>query len=326
MTNPDKNAYATYATYAQALAATEKAVTASLTKAPRIVRDYTGYLSGARGKQIRAVSLLACAQAADGSVPADAVAFAAAVELLHLATLIHDDVMDDADLRRGQTTLQKKFGRRMAVIIGDYLLAAALRTAAGIESRDAYLALALPDYVGRICMGELRQQINNYNFSLSVAAYLKIIGGKTAALFEATFYAGAVLAEVDKRILRRYARFGRYVGMIFQLVDDCADFEENRQSAGKPVQSDYEQGVITLPLICALQEDECFLMRAKDGQVTREELNRQVDVCGGTRTTRQVAGRYYDKAQALLEVISPFSEKRDRLQDILERAYHGLKK
>lgn len=162
--------------------------------------------------------------------------------MLHLATLVHDDVIDDADLRRGIPTLQRMYGRRTAVICGDYLLAASLRLAAQVGDRERYLDLRLPDYVGRICLGELGQHLNNGNLELTAYRYLKIIGGKTAALFEAAFYAGALFFTEEERLIRRYARLGRQIGMIFQLTDDCIDFESDEATAKKPVRSDYEQG------------------------------------------------------------------------------------
>lgn len=242
---------------------------------------------------IRAAALLACAQGEDGGIPADAAELAAAVEMLHLATLVHDDVIDDADLRRGIPTLQRMYGRRTAVICGDYLLAASLRLAAQVGDRERYLDLRLPDYVGRICLGELGQHLNNGNLELTAYRYLKIIGGKTAALFEAAFYAGALFFTEEERLIRRYARLGRQIGMIFQLTDDCIDFESDEATAKKPVRSDYEQGVVTLPLIRAFEQDPAFLERARRGKLARAEVDERV------RASRR-AGRRSPAFQTLL--------------------------
>ena len=241
-----------------------------------------GALAGARGKMIRAAALLACAQGEDGGIPADAAELAAAVEMLHLATLVHDDVIDDADLRRGIPTLQRMYGRRTAVICGDYLLAASLRLAAQVGDRERYLDLRLPDYVGRICLGELGQHLNNGNLELTAYRYLKIIGGKTAALFEAAFYAGALFFTEEERLIRRYARLGRQIGMIFQLTDDCIDFESDEATAKKPVRSDYEQGVVTLPLIRAFEQDPAFLERARRGKLAPRWTNGSARAAGST--------------------------------------------
>ena len=125
--------------------------------------------------------------------------------------------------------------------------------------------------MSRICLGELNQHINNGNIDLSVHQYLRIISGKTAALFEASFFAGAVLAEKDQKEIKQYRKIGRYIGMIFQLTDDCMDFEETEQKAQKPVQSDYEQDVITLPLIYAFKHLAGLKDRARENALTRSE-------------------------------------------------------
>ena len=134
----------------------------------------------------------------DDLITPDAVKLSAAVEIMHLATLVHDDVIDNAELRRGELSLQKKYGRRTAVICGDYLLCMALKTASLIEDREEYVKRSFPDYMSKVCLGELNQHINNGNFDLSVYRYLKIIAGKTAALFEAFFHAGAVLSVKEE--------------------------------------------------------------------------------------------------------------------------------
>ena len=113
-----------------------------------------------------------------GTVHPNAVTAAVAIEILHLASLVHDDIIDNADLRRGDVTLQKKYGKRTAVICGDYLLSIALRMMANIPNKKDYLDLEMPDYVGRLCLGELEQHINNFNINLTIYRYLKIISRK----------------------------------------------------------------------------------------------------------------------------------------------------
>lgn len=307
-----------------ALAETRGTVDQTLTGAPALLRPYTSHLAGAHGKMLRALGLLIYAQDEGGTVPGDGVLFAAAVELLHLATLVHDDVIDDADTRRGIPTLQRKCGRRAAVICGDYLLSAALRMAASAEDKERYLKLELPDYMGRVCAGELLQEQNNRNLDLSVGRYLRIIRGKTAALFEGAYYAGAVLCTDVPGRMHAYARLGRYVGMIFQLLDDCIDYEADEVLAKKPVQSDYEQGVITLPLIHALAGDSGLKARAAARELGRGEVARAVRSSGGVAYTRWFAGRYYDRAKTTLDGLDLGQNKREQLTHLLDRAYGGL--
>lgn len=296
-----------------------------LSTAPFVVREYTAHLTLSQGKFIRAHTLLACAMGEDNMVRADAVSLAASIELLHLASLVHDDVIDDAGTRRGVITLQKKYGKRTAVICGDYLLCAALKTAAADKQPSDYPAVDVTAYMSRLCLGELQQHVNNGNLHLSMTRYLKIIAGKTAALFEASSFGGGVLCEKDERLLGRYRRFGHYLGMIFQLTDDCNDFEISESLAQKPVQSDFEQGVITLPLIYTLRQEDGLADRLSKG-LSREEMNRSVYRAGGLSFTHMVSGRYYHKALAVLDTLPMTDYKRQRLTAILDKAYHGVQR
>ena len=335
--------------YDRALELTKDSVDNALSRSPSVIREYTSHLITSRGKFIRAVSLLTCARNSDGLVHPDAVTSAAAIELLHLATLVHDDVIDDADTRRGFPTLQRKYGKKTAVICGDYLLCLALKLASSVADKQGYLNIDTPDYMARVCFGELSQHINNANFDLSVYRYLKIISGKTAALFEASFHAGAVLSGCDRADIGRYRRLGRYVGMIFQLIDDCMDFEATESVAKKPVQSDFEQNVVTLPLIHALanklglkekarmhvlaadsDNDRSGMQgqtagtsgdRFQDGRLTRDQINEAVLNTGGLTYTRMVAKKYYNKFIKTMNELDIADSKRKGLQTILDMAF-----
>lgn len=303
-----------------AAAQTTEMIQRLLSHAPRAIRGYTAYLSSSSGKMIRATGLLVCAQDRDGQVHPNAITAAAAVELLHLATLVHDDVIDDAPTRRGKETLQKKFGRKNAVICGDYLFCLAMRLADSIPNKEDYLHLELSDYMGRICLGELTQYANNYNHDLTVLQYLKIIAGKTAALFEASFDAGAVLCEQAYPQRRLYRRLGRYIGMIFQLSDDCTDFEGTEHTAGKPVCSDYRQGVITLPLIHTFAQMQPLKSKAMAGAVDAEQLRDAVCGAGGIAYVRTVSKRYYKKAAQIIQALDAAAPKKQQLTALLDKA------
>ena len=295
-----------------------------LSSSPLIIRSYTKHLASSMGKFIRAASVIACAQDRDGQIHEKAVKLASAIEILHLATLVHDDVIDNADLRRGEITLQKKYGKRTAVICGDYLLCMALKLAASASEKsdvEEYMDLQIPDYMSRVCLGELNQHINSGNLNLTVHQYFKIISGKTAALFEASFFTGASLVEKDQRVINRYAKLGRYIGMIFQLNDDCMDFEDTEEKAKKPVQSDYEQNVITLPLIYALKNLKDLKLQAKDHRLTRAEINEAVQKTGGLPFTRLIAEKYYQKSLELISELDVTEEKTARLKLILDKSY-----
>lgn len=327
MTNVVMPAHKEGLLFDEALEAVRLEVDKVLSQAPRLIRTYTEHLCQAKGKFIRTYGVLSCAIDAAGEIHHDAVIFAAAIELLHLATLVHDDVMDNAEVRRGLPTLNSKYGHRTAVICGDYLLAAALTELSGIreEDRDKYKGFAMPNYVERICLGELRQHMNNGNLSLTVMDYLRIINGKTAALFEASFYAGGILCEKEEAKLRGYRKLGYYVGMIFQLMDDCIDFEEDVITTGKNVQSDYEQGVITLPMIYTFENESGLRDKAEKEILSKEELVDSVVKAGGLLFTRSVAKRYYDKAIKTIDRLQLSEDKEKRIRFVLDKAYYGLK-
>lgn len=291
-----------------------------LSSSPVVIREYTKHLALSTGKHIRAVSLLTCAIGENDLIKEDAIKLAASVELLHLATLVHDDVIDNAEIRRGELSLQKKYGKRTAVICGDYLLCVALKTAASVEDTEHYIKLQVPDYMSRVCLGELNQHINNGNFNLTVYRYLKIIAGKTAALFEACFLAGAILCDVPKSQQHQYAKLGRYIGMIFQLTDDLMDFETTQEIAKKPVRSDYEQNVITLPLIQAFRKINGLKERAQEGTLLWQDVNQFVSKAGGLVYTRMIAKKYYDKSMVLIDSLELTEKKRENLTAILNKA------
>lgn len=291
-----------------------------LLKSPLVIREYTKHLSNSHGKLIRANSVLICAEDENGMVHPNAVKIAAAIEILHLATLVHDDIIDNADLRRGEVTLQKKYGKKTAVICGDYLLCAALNLVSSISNKEDYLDINMPNYIGRVCIGELDQHINNFNLNLSVYKYLKIISGKTAALFEASFFAGAVFSGTSEAECKRYKQLGFHVGMIFQLTDDCIDFDATVDEAKKPVQSDFEQGVITLPLIHAFNNKLGLKEKAAESGISREEINEAVTITGGLGFTKLTVNRYYKKSQKIIDELKISETKRNRLSMILDKA------
>ncbi|MDD2417736.1 MAG: polyprenyl synthetase family protein [Oscillospiraceae bacterium] len=313
-----------FVSYDKGVAMVKEQLDKTLLSVPPVVRSQAEHLAGSKGKFIRASALLACSQNDDGLIHPDAVKMAVSVELLHLATLVHDDVIDNADMRRGMPTLQKKFGKHPAVISGDYLFCLALKVASGATRKQEYLEFELPDYMGRVCLGELMQGINNKNYELSIYRYLYIISGKTAALFEASFYAGAMLCGTSKKEAGLYSRLGHYVGMIFQLVDDCIDYESSQKDAKKPVLSDYEQGVITLPLIYTLKKNPKIKKLAKAGELTKSQAVAAVNQAQGVEYTRMISKRYYDKAKIIIDNLGLHSNKKVRLTALLDKAYTGL--
>jgi heptaprenyl diphosphate synthase len=303
----------------EALALTKALVDQTLASTPAPFRPRTEYLTRAHGKFLRAQAVLICAQEEAGIKPT-AVKAAAAVEILHLATLVHDDVIDNAATRRNSPTLMKKFGPKQAVITGDYLFCLALRLAAEAAADEKDWNQNVPNVMEKVCMGELKQSINHRNFALTGLNYLRIISGKTAALFEGSFYAGARLCGVPEEELRLYVSIGWHLGMIFQLADDCMDYEATQEQARKPVLSDYEQGVVTLPLIVALGKLPGMARRAADGTLDKEEVRQAVYAQGGTVFTRRIARIFYDRAARMITGLQASVLKKEQISMLLRQA------
>lgn len=285
-----------------------------LSTSPSIIRTYTKHLLQAQGKYIRATSVLTTALNSDDTIHPDAIKFAAAIEILHLATLVHDDVMDGADSRRGIPTLHKEYGHKTAIICGDYLLAVAVNMLSDVQKKDAYINYDVSNYMVDIALGELSQHLNNGNYNIKVSEYLEIIKGKTAALFEASFVAGVLTLE-DHKDIEIYKQLGHNIGMVFQLVDDCIDFEVSDKKAKKPTQSDFEQGVFTLPLIVALQK-----AGRKFTHLSRLEVNALVREYRGLEDAKALAKDYYDQSVTLMDSLSIHQEKYDAIHHLFSLA------
>ena len=277
-----------------------------LRTAPPVIRHLTRHLAKASGKMIRARALLACALLPDGRVRTDAVRAAAAAELLHLATLVHDDILDDADKRRGIETLHRKFGEKHAVLCGDYLFCTALEFVSAVMApphRSENLTRTFPHYLTAVCLGELRQSQNNHNYRLSEREYFKIIHGKTAALFEACFYAGFILSDAPDAEKDAYTEIGGNIGLIFQLSDDCADYTSTSKITKKPVLSDYSRGVITLPLIHAMKRDKTLAAQVQEG-MDPAALKQRVENAGGLAYTLSKVEQLYQRTAAQLAALT----------------------
>ena len=307
--------------YDQAVHRVEQEVRKLLQNAPPLIRPQTSHLAQASGKGIRARALLACAMGSDGLVTPGAVQAAAAVELLHLATLIHDDIIDEADTRRGIATLHVKYGQKIAVLCGDYLFCLAFDLACSISPREAdrnKVSVVLPSYFTEICLGEIREFGNTGNLDLNEGEYFRIISEKTAALFAASFHAGFLLSDEPAEVKDIYLTIGKEMGTIFQLTDDRLDFVSSKKKARKPVLTDCRRGVVTLPLIYALQVDQTLRDKIEKG-LTEQELKAAVLAAGGIEYTREKIEEHREKADQLIAVLRS-AEKRDHLAGLLKQA------
>ncbi len=207
---------------------------------------YAAYALNGSGKHLRP-ALLALGASAVGSPSEDHVTAAVVIEMVHLATLVHDDVMDEATLRRGQPTVAARWGNETAVLFGDCLFAEALRLAASFPTPEVCRAVAAA--TNTVCAGEILQTRGRGNFDLAEEAYRQIIGMKTAELFALSCDLAAFLADGSVAQRAALKDFGRAFGVAYQIYDDCQDVFGREEAAGKSLGTDLAKGKLTLPWI-----------------------------------------------------------------------------
>jgi octaprenyl-diphosphate synthase len=214
-----------------------------------LVQNVQEHLMGMKGKLFRP-TLLLLSSSVDGESPKKAITFAAIIELIHLATLVHDDAVDHSVLRRGMPTLNALFSHQVSVIMGDFLYLRALRELVTIGDLDAMRAITFAS--NEMTLGEIRQLAQYDALSFSENDYETLIRAKTAALFMAACDVGAQCGAPQHR--EALTRFGERLGMAFQVADDLLDYTEHQEMTGKPSGLDLKEHKVTLPLIAALRE------------------------------------------------------------------------
>jgi octaprenyl-diphosphate synthase len=256
-----------------------------------------------QGKMIRPglvlLSGLAC-----GAVTEKHIRAAAIFEMIHNATLLHDDVVDEGESRRGVPTLNSLHGNESAVLLGDFLLGKVIRMCVGLGDRVSEI-IALASM--RTCEGELRQISQRGNRSLSEPEYIEIIAGKTAALFEGACAAGAVLAGAGESTVQALAAYGRNTGIAFQITDDLLDLVGEQDKTGKPAGNDLDRDKMTLPLIHLLKtageadkQKAKQILSHKTGDAERMELLEKLNSCKSIEYSRRRAKEFVEGAIAAL--------------------------
>lgn len=245
---------------------------------------------------------------------------AAVMEMLHMATLIHDDILDDSSHRRGKETIQSKYGKNYAVFMGDFLFSRCFLTLSDSPSIDNMKLLSKA--ISKICIGEIEQFSSKYVLDLSVKKYLKRIAAKTALLFYMSFYIGAKESNCSESLSKNLAKIGYYMGMAFQIIDDLLDYTGNETTVGKPLGNDLKEGIYTIPLIYAAETKDRRLLEIlhKDSYSNRDiqTIIKITEELGGVEKARLLAQRYTKKAFREIALLPEHPNKKI-LTDVIDK-------
>jgi len=272
------------------------------------VSEITSYLLGGGGKRVRPALLLLCHGYAAGrrGDGRSAIKLASVVELLHSATLIHDDVIDSADTRRGRPSANSRWGNHRSVLAGDWLYMQSFQIA--LEERNFHVLDVLIDLTQKMVEGELLQLAMIGRMDMTEADALQLATYKTACLFSGCARLGAVIGGFDREHEEAMSDYGRYAGLAFQLVDDLLDFTASSEQLGKPVLSDLIEGKVTLPLIYAMENGHSearemvsqVLGEKQFNSVQPETLVALVRDSGALDRARNLAHDYARRAKACI--------------------------
>ena len=215
------------------------------------IRAMADYCIDTSGKRIRPALVFLSGWRGPTTVTPDLVRVAAVVELVHLATLVHDDIMDEADVRRSRRTASREFGPTAAVLLGDALFAHALHLATQFPTTE--ICAAVSDSTRKVCAGEIVQTLRRRSTSITRADYQRIVDLKTAELFRVSCFLGARLAGFEPGYVAAASRFGRHLGIAYQIYDDLVDFFGDETRIGKTLGTDLASGKLTLPLLALIE-------------------------------------------------------------------------
>jgi octaprenyl-diphosphate synthase len=228
----------------------EQAIAFHLESEVPFISDVTRYVLASGGKRIRPALLILSAQLCNyvGERTYD---LSTVIEFIHTATLLHDDVIDNADLRRGNPTVHSLWGNEMAILIGDYLYSKAMSLA--LADKDYLVMQTVSEVTNEMAKGQVMETLKQRDMGITEADYYRIIGLKTASLFAASCTIGAIVGGVSVQQRAQVTAFGYHLGMAFQMADDMLDFVAPEATLGKPVHNDLKEGKLTLPIITAIQ-------------------------------------------------------------------------
>jgi octaprenyl-diphosphate synthase len=292
-----------------------------------LINQLSQHIIHSGGKRLRPMLVMLCARACGYNADKDAL-LAAIIEFIHTATLLHDDVVDESEMRRGEQTASSIWGNEAAVLVGDYLYSRAFQLMVLADSLPIMKLMA--DTTNTIAQGEVLQLLNINDPDTSEQSYHQVIYNKTACLFEAACKIGAIITAADDSVEHALGLFGKHLGIAFQLVDDALDYESDSSELGKNVGDDLAEGKPTLPLIYAMQQgnqQQRDLIRnaiEQGGLEQIEQITRIIQQTGALAYTHQQAIQHAEKAKSAIASL-PDSSSRQALLFLadyaVERSY-----
>jgi len=282
------------------------------------LEGYIAYVCDTKGKRLRPALALLSGGATGGITPGH-LDLAVILELIHVATLVHDDIIDGAELRRSQPTANARWGNAISVLLGDCLFAHALKLSTGFHNSE--ISRRIADAAAEVCSGEILQTQRRFDLTLTVPEYLRIIEMKTAALFAAASELGAFLSEANPEVITAMKTFGLRLGTAYQIYDDLVDIAGEEREAGKTLGTDLGKGKLTLPLLLLLQHSDATEQARLHGLIlsgepgAAESLSRIVRERGILRTCAGTAIRMIREGSERVALL-PANRHRDALLSI----------
>jgi all-trans-nonaprenyl-diphosphate synthase len=285
------------------------------------------YLFGAGGKRVRPAIVLLISRATmlEQDITPRHRRLAEITEMIHTSSLVHDDVVDESELRRGVPTVNSRFGNRVAVLAGDFLFGQSAWYLANLDNLDVVKLLS--EVIKDMAEGEIQQGLNQFNTSLSIDAYLEKTYCKTASLIANSSKAAGLLSGVGEDVAESLYRYGRHIGLAFQIVDDIFDFTGSMEALGKPAGSDLKSGNLTAPVLFAMKEKpylEVLIEREFTGDEDLEQAIALIKEGQGIERSRELAAYHAQCAVQQLAVLSHSPSQQaliDMADYVLERLY-----
>ena len=297
----------------------ENSLDVALSADVELVNDIARYMAELKGKRLRPVLALLSAKAVQVECRDNIIDAAVAVEMIHAATMVHDDVVDSAKMRRGSASINEKWSGQVAVLMGDFLLAKALNIL--VEIGDLRALSVVSKATQRLSVGEIFEIQIGEQHDVRESSYFSMVNDKTASLISASVCLGPIFSKADESVIASMRKYGELLGAAFQIADDILDYTGDSVTMGKPVGHDLREGKITLPLIRALQraplenrhDVKNLLSKKQKTEIEWEQIVTFVEEFSGVLAAEATAREYSAKALKCLEVL-PETPEREALE------------